>query len=136
MERTGFGSAPPTTFARSLCQNRAMTLPSRRIAPIAAAFAALLLAACGPSEEEIKADFGAFVDSANRCEVAADCTLVYPGCPLGCFVSVRADRAEEAMRYAQELISDYESGGASCDYECTEAPRVTCVQLRCGFLGQ
>ena len=113
-----------------------MTLRPFGIAPLAAAFAAVLLAACGPSEEEIRADFAAFVDSANRCEIAADCALVYPGCPLGCYAAVRADRAEEATRYAAELISDYESGGASCQYDCVEPPRLTCVQLRCGLLGQ
>lgn len=113
-----------------------MNFRPRRIAPFAAALAALLSAACGPSEEEIKADFASFVDSANRCEIAADCALVYPGCPLGCYAAVRADRAEEAMRYAEELISDYESGGASCQYDCVEPPRLTCVQLRCGLLGQ
>lgn len=113
-----------------------MTFRALRTTPLLLAFAATLLPACGPSEEEIKADFAAFVDSANRCEVAADCALVYPGCPLGCYAAVRADRAEEAMRYAAELISDYESGGASCQYDCVEPPRLTCVQLRCGLLGQ
>jgi hypothetical protein len=27
---------------------------------------------------------------------------------------------------ARELIDEYESGGAACDYECTEAPAVAC----------
>jgi hypothetical protein len=91
----------------------------------------VLLAACAPSEEEIEAEFAAFVAERNHCESATDCVLVDLGCPLGCFIAVRSSDARAVSEKAQELIADYESGGRSCDYDCAEPPALECRMERC-----
>lgn len=92
------------------------------------------VAGCAPSEDEIKREFGELVDGANTCATPSDCTLVYPGCPLGCTVAVRADRADELQRKARDLISDYERGGQSCQYDCVGVTGATCVEQRCAVV--
>jgi hypothetical protein len=59
------------------------------------ALGAAVLAACAPSEEEIQREFDDVVAGANACETADECVLVYPDCPLGCFVAVNAANADE-----------------------------------------
>lgn len=94
----------------------------------------LLLAGCAlPSEEEVKDEFEAYVRSANACEQASECVLVSPGCPLGCFVAVRADRKADVERKARELIARYERGGRACAYGCAEPGPIACVERRCAF---
>jgi hypothetical protein len=96
--------------------------------------AALLLVAaagCAPGEEEIQQKWDDFVADHNACSAAADCTLIFPGCPLGCFVAVSADSKSEAELEASELIEAYESGGRGCDYDCLAAGPVACVEGRC-----
>jgi hypothetical protein len=91
----------------------------------------LLLGACAPSEEEIQEEFDAEVAGARACEQASDCVAVSPGCPLGCWVVVSTATQDRVKRKASELIEEYESGGAACDYECTEAPAVACSAGAC-----
>lgn len=91
----------------------------------------VLLAACAPSEEEIEADFDAFVSSRNRCQATSECVLVNLECPLGCFVAVRSEHARAVGEKAQALIEAYESGGRACAYGCVQAPSLECRMGRC-----
>lgn len=76
------------------------------------------LVGCAPSADQIQADFDEHVAARGACTVDADCAVISPGCPLGCFVAVRADAAEECEAYARELIASYERGGSRCAYDC------------------
>ena len=91
---------------------------------------AALSMSCAPSEEEIQEEFDAFVAERNHCAAASECTLISPGCPLGCGVGVRVDQAAEVQAKADELVEDWESGGRSCDYECLMLT-VDCLDGRC-----
>jgi len=91
----------------------------------------LLVAACAPSEEEIEAEFAAFVAARNGCESTTECALVGLECPLGCFIAVRSEHARAVREKAQELVEDYESGGRTCAYDCVPAPALECRSQRC-----
>lgn len=91
----------------------------------------LLAAACGRSEEDIQSEWDDTVAGANTCQTAADCALVSPGCPLGCFVAVNSAKKAEVAAKAQELISEYESGGRACDYSCVAPGAIECAEGRC-----
>jgi len=93
---------------------------------------ALLLAcaACAPSEEEIREEFDEFLSTRVSCSSVDDCTIVHPGCPLGCHVGVNKAYEAEVKAKAEELIDDYESGGQACDYECLAA-EPACNAGRC-----
>jgi hypothetical protein len=101
---------------------------------LALALAAGACALVAPSEEEIKAEFAAYVAKANHCQQASDCAEAHPGCPLGCSVPVRADRKADVERKAHDLIADYERGGRSCEYDCAEPGVLACVGQRCAFV--
>jgi hypothetical protein len=94
------------------------------------------LLACASSEDEVKAEFAAFVERSNRCDGDSQCTLVATRCPLGCQVAVRADRAEAVADKAGELRDDYERGGVSCDYDCAAPGEPRCVQGRCAEISR
>ncbi len=51
------------------------------------------LSGCAADEAEIQAEFDSYVAARQSCEVDSDCGLVYPGCPLGCYVVVATDHA-------------------------------------------
>jgi hypothetical protein len=87
---------------------------------------ALLAAACGPSEQDLKQEFDAEVQRSNGCAVASECVVARAGCPLGCWVLVNAAHQARVEAKARELIDDYESGGRACAYECTERPMIVC----------
>jgi hypothetical protein len=91
----------------------------------------VLVTACAPSEEEIQAEFDSYVRSASGCESADECAIASAGCPLGCWVAVRADRVDDVERRAEELIEDYESGGQGCDYDCASPGTPVCTDGRC-----
>ena len=91
----------------------------------------LMMAACAPSEAAIQALFEERVAESQACETDEQCTVISPGCPLGCWVAVNTTEADALAAYAQELISDYESGGMSCAYGCISAGEVACVEQIC-----
>jgi hypothetical protein len=93
----------------------------------------LLLAGCAASEDEVRAEFDDYVAGANSCTMAADCTVIYPACPLGCWRAVRADRKADVEAKARELVKRYQRGGAGCAYSCISAGPVACVANRCTF---
>lgn len=89
------------------------------------------VAACSPSEDEVQREFDVEVQRSNGCEEASECVVASAGCPLGCWVLVNAKFQARVEAKANELIEDYESGGARCDYECTEAPEIACTAGKC-----
>jgi hypothetical protein len=89
------------------------------------------LCACTPSEQEIQAEFVAFVGERNQCDVASDCELARAECPLGCFVYVNRAKVAEVEAKATELVDEYSSAGATCAYDCVEPPGATCEAQRC-----
>jgi hypothetical protein len=95
------------------------------------AIVAVLMASCAPSEAELRSQFDAVLQSANRCQSSAECVLIDLDCPLGCRAAVRADRANAVRKQAHELIDDYESGGRMCAYECTAPGTPSCEDGRC-----
>jgi hypothetical protein len=91
------------------------------------------VAGCAPSEEDIEREFDAYVEGANACSSASECSIAATECPLACFVAVRTDRVASVERKARELVQDYESGGESCDYSCLPPGAVECVRGRCAM---
>ena len=85
---------------------------------------------CAPSEEEVRAEFEKFVSSRRACALDADCVLAAAGCPLGCTAAVNREHQAAVEAKARELIEDYESGGAACDYECV-SEQAACVERLC-----
>ena len=122
-------ASPPTP-------DRAVAIRSRGAAARALTILAVFLAASalscgGPSEQTIKTEFDAYVAGANACAAVADCQIVFPGCPLGCEVAVRADRSVDVMKKAASLIQEYESGNhGGCAYSCAQSHAV-CTQGLC-----
>lgn len=90
-----------------------------------------LLGACAPSSEDIRADFDEHVARSSTCSVDADCAVISPGCPLGCFVAVRADAADACEAYARDRITAFERAGTSCDYDCVAPGTPRCEAGAC-----
>src|SRR5687768_6897953 len=84
-----------------------------------------------PSEDDIQAEFDAFVAHNNSCMVDDDCALATADCPLGCFVAVNESRVDETEAKARALIDDYESGGRKCFYQCATPGPLRCEAQHC-----
>ncbi|MFK7985858.1 MAG: hypothetical protein AB8I08_07480 [Sandaracinaceae bacterium] len=100
---------------------------------------ALALTAALPScvsEDDLRREWSGYVETVDECTDAADCTLVSPGCPLGCYDAVRAESLADATAEADRLVGTYEGTGRTCEYDCPEAPRVLCAAGRCCLEGQ
>jgi hypothetical protein len=91
----------------------------------------LLCAGCWVSESRLDDAWALFVDDHNGCDVAEDCALVFPGCPLGCFEAVSVAHRDEAQAYADRLVRRYERGGRACDYDCMAPAPPRCDAGRC-----
>lgn len=89
------------------------------------------LLGCGRSEEDIQAEWDETVAASNACQTAAECVLVWPGCPLGCFTAVNSSKKAELEAKAAELIDEYESGGVACEYGCVAPGPLECVGGKC-----
>jgi hypothetical protein len=127
--------APMATAARAL-SNRRGQIGFERMNAITTsllclAFLAVACAGCARSEEDIQREFDEVVAGANECADAVECVLVFPGCPLGCFVAVNEANAAEVEQRAQELVDAYQSGGRACQYDCAAPGPITCVAGRC-----
>jgi hypothetical protein len=99
-------------------------------------FACLVLAAwgCAPSEEEIKQDFKEFVSKHQACTEDGECSLIHPGCPLGCATAIAANAAAAGQHLAEELIEDFESGGHACAYDCVVICGAACQAGQCAIV--
>jgi hypothetical protein len=82
------------------------------------------------TKSDVQKQFDAFVAERNACTSTADCTLVSPGCPLGCGTGVRSEHAEAVNAKAAALIAEAERDGGACAYRCA-ALHVECVEARC-----
>jgi hypothetical protein len=123
-------SAPPPTPDLAVAI-RSRWAAARALTILASCLAAAALSCGGPSEDTIKTEFDAYVAGANACAAVADCQIVFPGCPLGCEVAVRADRSVDVMKKAASLIQQYESGSHSgCAYSCAQL-QAACTQGQC-----
>jgi hypothetical protein len=98
---------------------------------LAISLAIVAAGSCAPSADDIKKEFDEFVSTANQCTAASECTVASVQCPLGCFVSVRADRKADVEAKGRSLVAAYQRGGARCDYDCIGAGAPTCVDHRC-----
>ncbi len=96
-------------------------------------FLLLPLAGC-LSADQANERFDEWLADHDSCDVPEDCALIYPGCPLGCAVAVRAESEGDATDKAESLIRRYESGGRSCDYDCMADEGVDCVEGVCAVL--
>lgn len=83
------------------------------------------------TEAQIQADFDAHVAENSECTVDAECVVIWPGCPLGCFAAVHVDAADECISYANGRIDAWEAGGQSCVYDCIGAGEPYCDEGRC-----
>ena len=92
------------------------------------------IALTGCSAEAIQREFDDFLEDNRSCATPDDCTVIFPGCPLGCFEVVSSDAAQQARDRAAALIRRYEAPGRSCDYDCIETPPVDCVAQTCVFV--
>jgi hypothetical protein len=103
-----------------------------RVASFLFPLVALLLAACvAPTEEDIQRSFRKVVNESNACTRSGDCTLVSPGCPLGCYAAVNVESAGTVNQRARDLIEDHESQGRACDYGCPAQAHAECRAGRC-----
>lgn len=100
---------------------------------------ALALAAALPScvsEADLRREWTDYVETASECTEAADCALISPGCPLGCYDAVAVEAADDAMSEADRLVGSYEGTGRTCEYDCPEAPALLCSEGRCCVEGR
>lgn len=104
-----------------------------RTIPLALLFPLVVgLGACR-AEEALQQDFDAYVAARQSCLAAPDCTLVYPGCPLGCAVAVANEHAADVEARAEALIAEYEAPGRSCAYDCLSVV-AACTGGRCAVI--
>jgi hypothetical protein len=100
--------------------------------PFLAVSVVVVAASCSaPSEDEVQAEFEAFVEKNNACTTTDECVIFAPGCPLGCEAVVSASRVDAAKAKARELIDDYESAGRSCQYSCAVPTVPVCEGGHC-----
>jgi hypothetical protein len=83
------------------------------------------------TEDEIQAEFEAFVEARNTCQADGDCDRAAASCPLGCQAFVRKEFVRETEKKAKELIDEYEGDGPGCDYRCGVAGDPVCRAGRC-----
>jgi hypothetical protein len=83
---------------------------------------ALLLTGAGcsadaPTSDDITAKFNEVVAASLECKVDTDCTLVFPGCPLGRYVVVSREKAITVDETARSLLRQYAQKDQACTYE-------------------
>lgn len=82
---------------------------------------------------DIQTEWKTFLVELPPCKVDADCAIIEPGCPLGCYTGVLAGRVADAEAVAAELVERYDNGIRPCVYECQPAPPLVICDsdLRC-----
>lgn len=104
------------------------------VSRLIAMLSVVLAAACADrSEGELQAEFDDFVRARSACNESPECTLIMPGCPLGCDVAVNVAHANTIRRKAEELVEEYESGGQTCTYNCAPPPEPECRMGHCSL---
>jgi hypothetical protein len=103
-----------------------MVLPSPRalrrllLLAVAAPVAPLLVAACSPTESDIRDA----IEDANHCSAVSDCVDVGTVCPFGCNILVNKSEAQRI----RDMLDGYES---TCAYDCAAPKGVACTGGRC-----
>lgn len=90
-----------------------------------------MLASC-VSLVEVQNDWRTYLEQTGTCSVDADCAVIAPGCPLGCYAGVPQGFQAEALGVAAELADRYQQGLRPCEYRCGPEPFATC-DLRTGI---
>jgi hypothetical protein len=86
----------------------------------------------GPEQlEALRKQFEAYVDTVNACTADMDCTVIFPGCPLGCFVAVPEARREEIEKKARSMLDEFGGGASVCVYNCAANGPPRCTDRRC-----
>ena len=90
------------------------------------------LLACDDQELVSKQlDIRESIADARFCESDADCQLINPGCPFGCLVGVRKDRAPAITQALGDYREQATEACGSCTYECPEQDDVKCLDNFC-----
>jgi hypothetical protein len=85
-------------------------------------------ARCHEKNAALLPEFEKAVSAHNSCKTSAECVVVTPGCPFGCYVSVAREYASEIGLLARDLVS---RRGCQCMYKCSAAPQASCVHGTC-----
>lgn len=80
--------------------------------------------------QEAKEEFQIEIELSNDCTDTSECTVVHPGCPLGCGEAVNVNYEDSVEAKAQEIIDSMDTGGVSCDYSCLQ-PVAHCIDRKC-----
>ena len=81
--------------------------------------------------EALREEFEAYVETVNSCAADSECTVIFPGCPLGCFVAVPEARRKEIEAKAQKMLTEFNGDGTVCVYSCAANSPVACTERRC-----
>jgi hypothetical protein len=100
-----------------------------------ASFVAAAGSCSSRSEEDIRADFKAYVAAHDQCATVTDCVLVFPDCPLGCYAAVNVGAKDAAEAKAAALVAEYRQDHGTCVYECSAAI-ADCVANHCVIVTQ
>ena len=95
---------------------------------LALSLLALVLSSC--TEDQIEAEWSAWLDEHNACESVDDCAMVTPDCPLGCGDGVRTEDLAAAEAKANALIAAWSGGVQNCAYDCLQL-ELSCTANRC-----
>lgn len=88
----------------------------------------LLVVACTPLVE-VQGEWDRYLDSLPECETDDDCTVIEPGCPLGCYAGVPVGFEADAREVAAELVDRYRGPLRPCAQECTPPPAPDCPEI-------
>jgi hypothetical protein len=87
---------------------------------------------CVQLEDQIKAQFEAFLSRHRACKNADDCTLAKTDCPLGCYgVPVSRSAQRQAKTVSDGLLALFEGQDCGCVYKCNAPEWAECRNGRC-----
>jgi hypothetical protein len=81
--------------------------------------------------EALRKEFEGYVETVNSCVSDSECTVIFPGCPLGCFVAVPEARRTEIEAKAQSMLTAFGGGRTVCGYNCAASSPASCTDRRC-----
>jgi hypothetical protein len=87
---------------------------------------------CGKVDQQIVADFKAFISAHQECHTDTDCALAKTDCPLGCTgVAVTASAVGKTESLSEELLRKAGRQGCTCSYRCRPPRRAECKKGLC-----
>jgi len=81
--------------------------------------------------EALRKGFEGYVETVNACDSDIECTVIFPDCPLGCFVAVPESRRAEVEAKARSMLTEFGGGRTVCAYNCAASSPATCTDRRC-----